>query len=283
MFNQKKTGTHVLSCVAFFTVFILDQWLSFEVTDAGIITHAFILAVSFFLLALFVPYPFSLSGLVFVPVIFSALLLFDNAFYVDHLIIVLVLLFGGTSGIFARKKKTAMSILVAGLSSSMIYYSYWRATLINVKDCQQVDTVLVNQTAEKALNGAGRSLEFHEDTIYLLNFTGHYCLPCQQKKPATDSIKKLFRNKPFRLITVHCFEPYEVFRQRYANDLDAYHDEEDKLSHLFKVTGLPTEIIIGSFGGECCRVEGYNSEQYDNYLGNRSAVIRKQLQLIRKK
>lgn len=124
----------------------------------------------------------------------------------------------------------------------------------------------LNSYSRQIKNQNDQVLEFHPDTVYLVNFTFHKCLPCKQKKKNLALIEQHFGDQKFKLITIHTNEDESYFITYFASNLNAYHAYDNTLEMALKIQGFPYEILLNKSGKIVGRKMGYNPEMDEDYL-----------------
>jgi thiol-disulfide isomerase/thioredoxin len=112
-------------------------------------------------------------------------------------------------------------------------------------------------------DGLGRSLtlnDFHGTNI-LVNVWATWCPPCKQEMASLNHLALLFANKHLKIIPVSIdvsgVSSVRSFYERLGlNSLPTYADPSKSVMDAFKVTVIPTTILINRDGREIGRMVG---------------------------
>ncbi|MFC5506413.1 TlpA family protein disulfide reductase [Bosea massiliensis] len=109
----------------------------------------------------------------------------------------------------------------------------------------------------------GRSIRLAElrGKAILLNIWATWCLSCRTEMPSLDRLQGQMGSKAFEVVALSVDrDGAEVVKPFYSQfgikDLTIYLDREGKAVRSFKITGLPTTLLLGPDGAEVLRWVG---------------------------
>lgn len=117
--------------------------------------------------------------------------------------------------------------------------------------------------------------KFHSDTLYLLNFTKAYCLPCHSKSKALEQLEKTQLNNKVAIITIYCGEVYQDQIDLYSKKTKRsllYLPDFEKLSAL-NINGYPTELWSKGKTILNRQIFGFQSEALTPYIRDTQKFI----------
>jgi thiol-disulfide isomerase/thioredoxin len=105
------------------------------------------------------------------------------------------------------------------------------------------------------------NLESFEDNVILLNFWASWCSVCLKEVPELDSLQKEFRKTKLKILAVsEDFKGIDAVQEFYKlhsiKNLSIYVDDRNKLFNSFKVSVIPTSILLNKEGKEVARITG---------------------------
>ncbi|MFN5982422.1 MAG: TlpA family protein disulfide reductase [Fluviicola sp.] len=269
----KKLGWIFLSILLSFLVIILYRYILYEIYS-GQLLYTYSIIILFFLF-LFLSIIQKTKFLLYGPICLSLFVLYikfdagDNL-SVDFLIITLAAL--TALGIKSKNYFLLISSIILSvitiywghkLVSTPVYNGYDNKNIgfINVKDYSLVKKSKTNTA-------------FSNDTVYLLNFTRTFCLPCKEKKPSLEIVATKLKNKPFKLVNIY-FSQDETFKIETTPNTVTFYDKKDLFSKKMKINGAPTEIILDKNGKIRRTMLGYTKELNSNYESDTELLLKK--------
>lgn len=111
----------------------------------------------------------------------------------------------------------------------------------------------------KALEGGSMRSRDLAGTVVLLNFWATWCGPCKDEMPSLARLQQQFDYAHVRVVTVTSdIHPQGIkqFLGHLGIQLPVLFDEDQELSRVFMVRGLPTTVLLGSDGGPVGRAVG---------------------------
>jgi thiol-disulfide isomerase/thioredoxin len=117
--------------------------------------------------------------------------------------------------------------------------------------------------------------KFYSDTLYLLNFTKAYCLPCRSKSKALQQLEKTQVDNNVAIITIYCGEAYQdqidLYSKKTKRNL-LFVPEFEKLS-VFNINSYPTELWSKGKTILNRQIFGFQSEALTPYLRDTQKFI----------
>src|SRR5689334_25208127 len=114
----------------------------------------------------------------------------------------------------------------------------------------------------KALDGATLGSQELAGKIVVLNFWATWCGPCKEEMPSLARLQSQFDPEQVRIVTVTTDlypQGIKQFLDHLGLDLPVLFDEDQEVSRLFTVRGLPTTVVIGRDGHAIGRAVGPRS------------------------
>ena len=130
---------------------------------------------------------------------------------------------------------------------------------------------LYNQITFEDYDGNFINLNNFNNKIYILNFWATWCAPCKEEMPSLDKLQGSQDVKIFP-INVEKHDKYKsqiFFKNLQIKNLSIYFDSNIKLANLFRLTGVPTTIILNKNKNEIARILGpidFTDKKFINWL-----------------
>tara|TARA_B100000131_G_scaffold315020_1_gene352790 strand:- start:703 stop:1221 length:519 start_codon:yes stop_codon:yes gene_type:complete len=130
---------------------------------------------------------------------------------------------------------------------------------------------LYNQITFEDYDGNFINLNNFNNKIYILNFWATWCAPCKEEMPSLDKLQGSQDVKIFP-INVEKHDKYKsqiFFKNLQIKNLSIYFDSNVKLANLFRLTGVPTTIILNKNKNEIARILGpidFTDQKFINWL-----------------
>lgn len=280
MSKVKVLGWILLSTLIFFCLFLVLQWITYELLLLSRIIHNILLVLTFGLTSFVLPKHFGFIGGLINGLFWFCLMWFSNNLYFEHIATSFLMIIGAGFGSLLNRKKYVYSSVAAICAIALLCIAYFRYTNVEFdSDASRtkLSVEIFNDSNDQLKNMLGKELVLSRDTVYLINFSFYACLPCKQKKPSLHELEKKFANRPFKVIYIHSFESKEVYLEYYKNEPGTYHDSGQILQKKLKISGAPFELLFDKHGNEVNRLEGFNSEWAKDYLHKTNKLITKYL------
>ena len=130
---------------------------------------------------------------------------------------------------------------------------------------------LYKQITFEDYDGNFINLNNFNNKIYILNFWATWCAPCKEEMPSLDKLQGSQDVKIFP-INVEKHDKYKsqiFFKNLEIKNLSIYFDSNVKLANLFRLTGVPTTIILNKNKNEIARILGpidFTDQKFINWL-----------------
>ena len=130
---------------------------------------------------------------------------------------------------------------------------------------------LYKQITFEDYDGNFINLNNFNNKIYILNFWATWCAPCKEEMPSLDKLQGSQDVKIFP-INVEKHDKYKsqiFFKNLQIKNLSIYFDSNVKLANLFRLTGVPTTIILNKNKNEIARILGpidFTDQKFINWL-----------------
>lgn len=269
----KKLGWIFLSILLSFVVIFVYRYILFEIC-AGQLLYTYNIIILYFLF-LFLSLSQKTKYLLYGPICLSLFVLYikfdsgDNL-SVDFLIITLTALTA-----FGIKTKNYFLIVSSIILSAITIY--WGHKLVSTPIYNGFDKKSVGSINVKdysLVKKSKRNTAFSKDTVYLINFTQTFCLPCKEKKPTLESLAIKLKNEPFKLVNIY-FSQDESFKIESSPNSVTLFDKKDLLSKKMKIYGAPTEIVLDKKGKIRRTMLGFTKELNSNYESETELLLNK--------
>lgn len=262
-----KTLFHIiLSVVASLVILTLTSFLNSFQSDA--LSYC-AYAITYFICGIIISKHFNklkfILPFLLVPMTVMSLLFFiDNSTIVFFLIFPILILLCFSFGLYFKSvsKKTKLIFTLSALAS-FYFVPVKLIPFLNYKIIYASLTKSVNYPFNYDLSGLlnkdGSSFKgLNPDTVYMLNFTFHSCLPCQLKKPSLERIATHFKSKAFRLINIHEIENFDFFKRKYGSLSNYLHDKNGVLAKKLSIEMFPFDLIINKKGVAVSSFHGFS-------------------------
>lgn len=104
-------------------------------------------------------------------------------------------------------------------------------------------------------NGEGLPLEFHlgetKGRAVLLDFWATWCGPCKLQSPAVDKVHQKYKDRGLQVYGVDASDDADEIREHVAKHsltTPMIVDDKNALSHAFRVSSIPTLVLIDKAG-----------------------------------
>ena len=213
--------------------------------------------------------------LLFGPIVLALFLFFiridtESNSSIDYLIIVL----SAITALGIKTKNNFLSISSIILSLITIYWGHKLVSTPVYNDFNKKNITSINIEEYSLVNKGKSNTVFSKDTVYLLNFTRTFCLPCKEKKPSLEIVAMKLKNKPFKLVNIY-FSQDEAFKIETSPNTVTFYDKKDLFSKKMKIGGAPTEIILDKNGKIRRTMLGYTKELNSNYESDTELLLKK--------
>lgn len=111
----------------------------------------------------------------------------------------------------------------------------------------------------KALDGETLRSQDLAGKVVLLNFWATWCRPCKEEMPSLARLQQQLDPQRFRVVTVTAdMHPHGIkqFLAQLGIGLPVLFDEDQEVSRMFMVRGLPTTVLLAPDGTQVGRAVG---------------------------
>ncbi len=213
--------------------------------------------------------------LLYGPICLSLFVLFIKIDEKDNLSVdFLVIILAALTALGIKSKNYFLLISSIILSAITIYWGHKLITTPIYNDFHKKSIGSINVDDYSLVKKGKRNTVFSKDTVYLLNFTQTFCLPCKEKKPSLEIVATKLKNKPFKLVNIY-FSQDESYKIETSRNSITFFDKKDLLSKKMKINGAPTEIILDKNGKIRRTMLGYSKELDSNYELDTEKLIKR--------
>jgi peroxiredoxin len=121
------------------------------------------------------------------------------------------------------------------------------------------------------------NLSQYKGQVVMINFWATWCGPCRQEMPLLESIYKKYNKMGFTLLGVNVepdSKPAEAWLKQTPVSFPVLFDKESKVSTLYKVSGMPSTVIVDRKGNVRVIHRGYKPGDENEYLDSIRSLVR---------
>jgi len=134
-----------------------------------------------------------------------------------------------------------------------------------------------NNFTLKSRSGKNIKLSELRGDVVMLNFWASWCGPCRQEMPLLEKIHKKYKRLGFTLLGVNV-EENSAAAKNYLKDVKVtfpiLFDNTSKTSKLYKVSAMPTTILIDRNGNKRFLHKGYKPGYENDYKKQIKKLLR---------
>jgi peroxiredoxin len=126
-------------------------------------------------------------------------------------------------------------------------------------------------------DGATVSLADQKGKVVMVNFWATWCVPCRQEMPHLQALYERYENLGFELLAVNVEDNPEGARKWLAETpvtFPVLFDAKNTVSKLYKVTAMPSTVLIGRDGNMRFIHHGYKPGYEGEYQTQVRALLR---------
>ena len=119
-------------------------------------------------------------------------------------------------------------------------------------------------------------LSAYRGKVVYLDFWASWCQPCKQSFPFMEQLKATYGDQGLVIIAVnvdHSPAKAKAFQAAMGSDLPVVYDTSGDLAAHFRVTDMPTSILIGRDGKTRYLHNGFHPEQTMTYASQVAELI----------
>lgn len=109
------------------------------------------------------------------------------------------------------------------------------------------------------LQGDTHRLTDYSGKVLVVNFWASWCAPCREELPLLNQIWSQLDGESVAMLAINVSDDREAvaaFLKDYPIDFDVLLDQHGDISRRWKVTGLPTTIVLDPYGRVSHRLVG---------------------------
>jgi len=129
----------------------------------------------------------------------------------------------------------------------------------------------------KSRSGKNIKLSELRGNVVMINFWASWCGPCRQEMPLLEKIHKKYKRLGFTLLGVNV-EENSAAAKNYLKDVKVtfpiLFDNTSKTSKLYKVSAMPTTILIDRNGNKRYLHKGYKPGYENDYKKQIKKLLR---------
>jgi peroxiredoxin len=126
-------------------------------------------------------------------------------------------------------------------------------------------------------SGKAVNLSQYKGQVVMINFWATWCGPCRQEMPLLESIYKKYHKMGFTLLGVNVepdSEPAQAWLKQTPVSFPVLFDKQSKVSTLYKVSGMPSTVIVDRKGNVRVIHHGYKPGDENEYLNSIRMLVR---------
>ena len=148
--------------------------------------------------------------------------------------------------------------------------------VIPVADAGTVSGVAPNFTL-KSMSGKNLKLSEYRGQVVMINFWASWCAPCRQEMPLLEDLYKKYKSLGFTLLGVNVEEDSSTASTLLKSikvSFPILFDNKNTVSRLYKVSAMPTTVIIDRDGNMRYLHHGYKPGYEEAYQQQVRELIR---------
>lgn len=129
----------------------------------------------------------------------------------------------------------------------------------------------------KSMSGKNLKLSEYRGQVVMINFWASWCAPCRQEMPLLEGLYKKYRPLGFTLLGVNVEEDSSKASTLLRNirvSFPILFDNKNKVSKLYKVSAMPTTVILDRDGNMRYLHKGYKPGYEQDYQKQLRALLR---------
>lgn len=129
----------------------------------------------------------------------------------------------------------------------------------------------------KSLSGKNVKLSEFRGQVVMINFWASWCGPCRQEMPLLEKIYKKYKRLGFTLLGVNVEEDSRAAKNWLKDVTTSFPillDNTNKVSKLYKVSAMPTTVLIDRNGNMRFLHKGYKPGYENDYKREVKKLIR---------
>jgi len=137
---------------------------------------------------------------------------------------------------------------------------YTASSAAEVKLLPESERMAAPDFVIEKLEGGKTSLAEHKGKLVLLHFWATWCMPCRVEMPGLESVWQQYKDKGLVILAASVDEGskgrVEKYKQIFELSFPILLDPESEVNDLYKVTNMPTSVLIDREGQIVSYVSG---------------------------
>jgi peroxiredoxin len=120
----------------------------------------------------------------------------------------------------------------------------------------------------KSITGENLKLSEYRGEVVMINFWASWCAPCRQEMPLLDSLYQKYKDLGFTLLGINLDEKSaqaEKLLKEIPVNFPILLDPKSEISRLYKVSAMPTTILVDRDGNMRFLHKGYMPGYEEDY------------------
>jgi len=129
----------------------------------------------------------------------------------------------------------------------------------------------------KSMTGKNLKLSEYRGQVVMINFWASWCAPCRQEMPLLEDLYKKYQSLGFTLLGVNVEQNSNKAKTLLRNikvSFPILFDNKNKVSKLYKVSAMPTTVIIDRDGNLRYLHQGYKPGYEKDYQQQVRGLLR---------
>ena len=117
--------------------------------------------------------------------------------------------------------------------------------------------------------------DFHGEVV-MINFWASWCIPCRHEMPFLEKLYQRYKDLGFTIIGVNVEEDPQMAHtmlKKIPVSFPILFDQQNNVSKLYQVSGMPTTILIDKSGNKRFEHKGYLPGTEETYKKQVKALI----------
>lgn len=153
-----------------------------------------------------------------------------------------------------------LSNTVYSLVLALCSVLYVTNSVAEVKLLPEYERIAAPDFVIEKLEGGTTSLADHKGKLVLLHFWATWCMPCRVEMPSMESLWQQYKDEGLVILAASIDEGskgrVEKYKQIFELSFPIMLDPESKVNDLYKVSNMPTSILIDAEGQIVSYVSG---------------------------
>lgn len=129
----------------------------------------------------------------------------------------------------------------------------------------------------KSISGKNLKLSEYRGQVVMINFWASWCAPCRQEMPLLEDLYKKYKGLGFTLLGINVEQDSSKAKTLLRNikvSFPILFDNKNKVSKLYKVSAMPTTVIVDRDGNLRYLHKGYKPGYERDYQKQVRTLLR---------